>query len=437
MLTPAEYGHLSVALSIFGLSVVVFSFGLDLGVFRTAFSLAGQPEEQRRFVSSVWRFLMVVPLGLAVICSAAVAPLVSNDLLSPTEVVLTFVGSAAFVSATIVPLAVLRAAERLRDFLVISVGSAVLSTALIVLFVVALDQGVAGWLGGTLIANVATLALASMVMPFPRGEQLDRRRLDAAVRFSLPMLGHFVAMWGLVLANRLVLAAIVTPAKLGIYSLAANLALPVMIIVGSVNQGFMPTYARVGEGDAPPDSLHGTILLQVALVGALSLGAALLGPPVVNLVMDPDFAEAASVVPWMVLGFGLLGLYMVPMNIVTLVIGRTKRVWVISVAAVAANLTATAVLVPTFGIVAAGVATAIGFGILLAGILAVAVSRAPVRLPWGRLSVVLIATTACYALGAAVAPDDSLTGLALRAGWSVAAAAALLGFARQFGRGPV
>lgn len=418
----------------FGLSTVVFAFGLDLGVFRTAFSLAGKPAEQRRFVSTAWRFLVVVPLAIALLCSALVAPLVNGSLLSPVEVLLTFLAAAAFVGATIVPLAVLRAAERLRDFLVISVSNALLSTALIVLFVVVLDQGVAGWLGGTLLANVVALALAAIVTPFPRREVFDRHRLEATVRFSLPMLGHFVAMWGLVLANRLVLAAIVTPASLGVYSLAANLALPVMIIVGSLNQGFMPTYARVGEGHASPESLRSPIVLQVALVGAVTVAGGLLGPPVIDVFIDPDFAAAASVVPWLALGFGLLGLYMVPMNVVTLVIGRTKRVWMISAAAVATNLTATAVFVPVFGIVAAGISTALGFGALLAGILTVALIAGRVSFPWGPIAMAVCGALVSYAVGASLIPDDSVAGLVIRTAWATVTGVALLYFAREAGR---
>ena len=56
------------------------------------------------------------------------------------------------------------------------------------------------------------------------------------------------------------------------------------------------------------------------------------------------------------------------MNIITMVVGNTRRVWLITVSAAAVNVLLNLLLVPAFGTLAAAINTTIGYGFLLLGV---------------------------------------------------------------------
>ena len=141
------------------------------------------------------------------------------------------------------------------------------------------------------------------------------------------MLPHTLSHWALQLADRLVIAGLVSATSLGVYTLAATIATPLQLLVVSLNQGFMPTYARSGTKSGSVSELRRIVLFQITAVTALTLAGALLGGPVADILAPPSYGGASTLIPWIVLGYGFLGLYVIPMNGATLGAGRTRRVW--------------------------------------------------------------------------------------------------------------
>ena len=194
-------------------------------------------------------------------------------------------------------------------------------------------------------------------MPWHRGGSFEFALVRRALVFGLPLLPHALSHWALQLADRGVIASLVNARSLGIYSLAANILLPFLLVM-SLNQSLMPIYARVGAATLRAGELRDIVVFQVTGVAGLTLAGALLGGPVVDILAPPSYAGADSLVPWLVLGYGFVGLYFIPMNGATLGAGRTKHVWVPTAIAACCNIGLLFVLVPPFGIKAGAVASA-------------------------------------------------------------------------------
>ena len=112
VMPPAEYGRLSVVLSAAAAASILFAGGLDVAVFRTFFQLARQPAEQRRYVDSLWAALLVLPSYRRDSSHCVLLPIVPLVSIRAGELALGMLGAALFVSASTVPMAVLRAEER-------------------------------------------------------------------------------------------------------------------------------------------------------------------------------------------------------------------------------------------------------------------------------------------------------------------------------------
>lgn len=428
-LSPEQYGALSVALSITGLAVVLFGLAFDFAAFRVYFELDDQPAEQKIAYQTAWRFhLVAAPLAGAAI-GMLLWPAVDSyvAVVSPAEVLLSLVSAGFFVAATVVPLAVLRAQQRLRAFLAVNAVAAVSTAGLTAWFVIGLDAGVGGWLAATCVANTLTLITACFAVPLAPGTSFSTAALRHAIALSAPVIPHYAAIWALNLADRLVLARVTTESNLGIYSLAANLVVPLAVVVQALNQGFMESYARAAKEPLALAGLPDKATIQASIVMAATLCVASLGPVFVAFAVADSFMPATTVLPWLALGTGLLGLYYIPINALTLTMGKTQRHWRITVGASALNLVLIPLLIPHLGIAGAGVATAVGYAALLAGISLYGYRLgSPLKLDGRRLSLCLAICIVAYAVQAVAIDYESVEGAIGRSGICIAAASLVL-----------
>jgi len=427
-LDPAAYGRLSVLLAIASFAIIFLSCGMDMAFFRSYFALRDDPEQQRRFVTTVWIFLLVVPPAAAALLTLVAAPIFANSEVVPAgELALALAGAAIFVSATVVPLSLLRAQERLRDFVVLTSVTGLTTAGFTLLAVVAADGGVMGWLVAVVAANAVTLAVAVRLIPLRLDTGVDRGLLRGALALGLPLIPHVLSHWGLGISNRLVLTGIVSTSEVGIYALAANIALPVAIVMQSMGNAFMPTYARAATEQGALAALRRVIVVQFLLVLAVATIGALVGPIAVRFLAPPEYAAAADLVPWIAAGYGLLGLYFLPMNAVVLTEGRSGKVWIATSAAAGANLACLLALVPVFGLVGAAVAVTVGYVVLLVGVGIYSHGPGnPVRYEWGRLARGALVFAAVYIAAVVTSGDDAVSDVCIRLGWLILVPALLV-----------
>jgi O-antigen/teichoic acid export membrane protein len=423
ILLPSQYGELSIALAANAVATVIFAFGLELAIFRSVVHLADDRDARNRFVRSIWTFLLIAPLLAGIAVTLVMAPFLwASPVLGVGELGLAMLAASLYVSATTLPLALLRVDRRLHDFVVVNTVATVTTVGLELLLVAVLRAGVTGWLVALSLGSATTLVVAMVVVPYRRPRPFDRVIIRDTLRQSLPVMPHFAAMWSLQLADRVLLAALVTTASVGVYSLASNMATPLLVLVIGVNQAFMPAYAQAGKADSTTN-LRSLIELQVTVITVLSLACALLAPVAINVFVDAHYRAASGLTSWIVLGYVFVGLYSIPMNGVTLTHGRSRRIWVVSIAAAVVNLGLIYALVPHSGLEAAAVASAAGYGALLAGILLYSVwTGTTIRYPWWSICIVFIVGASAYAGGVLTVGANDVRDILLRLVWIFIAA---------------
>jgi len=437
VMSPADYGVLSLLLAISQAAAIILAFGLDLSIFRTFFALSDEPDRQRAFLDSVWRFLVLVPVLTAIVVGVTVWALFGDvGILHGPDIMLALLAAAMFVAGTTVPLSLFRAEQRLRDYLILVGVSALVLPGLILLLVVVLDGEARGWLEATVIANVTTLIAAAMLVPWRRSSRFSWDHVKPGLALGVLLVPHYLSHWALNVADRIVLAGIVSASALGIYSLAANLAVPVLILVQSLNQGFIPTYAKAGTQRGHEADLQDVVVMQITLVFTICLIGAALGPALVDVIAPSSYDAAADLIGWLMLGYCFLGLYYVPMNGATLGAGRGRFAWVATLTSSAVNIGLLVITVPTGGLRAAAIASAIGYGLLLILIAIYARGRGnPVTYRWRSILPAAGICITTYAAAVLTVDPDGFKGLAGRCLWLALAAPALVHFGFQ-GRGP-
>lgn len=364
VLSPSQFGQIALVTTLSALMGAVLAFGLDLAVFREFFTLADQPEDRKRFISTLAGFALLAPAAITlVIVAGALAWWPDGSTMNVSVVAFGAAAASLNVFSQTCVLPLLRAEQRLRDFLALSLTNIVLIGGLTILCVSWLELGPEGWFLAQLLSALITLPWSFWMLRMYWTRSIDVPGLVAALKFGIPIVPHRFAHWALAFADRAVLALFVSTALVGIYSLGYQVAAVLGLVLTSLNQALMPEYGRrAGAADATAD-LRPLVTMQILATIWLAIGTALLVPPAILLLL-PDYADAAPLVPWFALGYLFYGLYFIPMNAITLLKGDTKWNWIFTIAAGGLNIALNYWLIPHGGIRVPAIMTAVSYALL-------------------------------------------------------------------------
>lgn len=373
VLSPAEYGELSLLLSLGVAASFAFTQGVDSSLFRFAYGLEDLRERHAYALASWGRVVRNAPLialGIGVLCVPLAAAL---PLIGIADLALVLLGYGLIAIGTYIPLSVMRVEERVGDFLRLTAFSTVATSGLTVAMVVGFDWGVRGWLVATAVAAAATIAFAARLIGAPRRDERFDGLVGDSVAAGRPLVPHYLSHWGLQFADRAVLAGLVAPSALGVYGLAGNFAVPGLVLVQGVAQALMPRYGRLAANPSSAQEISAfasAVRKQVVVVATSTALLACILPLVIRAVTPNAYHEASTVVIWLVLGYGLLGLYYIPSNMLAVTHGRPRFLAFITVACAGVNVAIVVAVSQPDNIVAAAAATPIAYFLLLCGTLA-------------------------------------------------------------------
>jgi O-antigen/teichoic acid export membrane protein len=368
-LSPNEYGAVALLVAIAAVLGALLSLGLEAAVIRTSIRLASAPVERARFVNAIGLFSITVPLTAALV--GAVLLVTSRSLpseLGPGIVLIAFAAVALQTTVTTFLGALFRAEERLLPFAIVTCVQAIGGTALSLVLVLGAGAGVSGWFAGSLSGSAAAVVAGLALLRHRWSLDISWGYIRASLVFGLPLLPHAMSHWALNLSDRLVLGGIAGPESVGIYNVAYQLAASVSLLAVAVHQGVMPLYAEASSKAELRAHLRDLATYQVHLIAVAGAAVALLGPTVVVLFFPASYRDAAQLIPLITLGYVFFGLYLVPADSISLLLGKTRWLWVPSSLAAATNIILNLLLVPSLGATAAALDTAIAYGVLLAGV---------------------------------------------------------------------
>lgn len=369
LFSPSAFGDYVLALG-----VSDFMFALSCSGFGSA-ALRFFPEykaksELRGFFAS-----LSLSMGMVMACVVAIsltALFVLKPYVAPTLYPLFLISIFIYVAQSIFVIAsdLTRAQERSRLYtffqLVTRYGGLGLGLSLVIFF----DLHVEGLLWGTLIS----LALALPFLLVMTGRGLHMERNDVSPQVAMQMwryarslnLGN-MAMWGLRLSDRYMLSVFRPASEVGLYSAAYSLSeksIDIFVAMFLLSMGplVMNTWERHGREATERDLTMITRLFLILCLPAC-IGLTLLASPFVRLLTADAYHEGYRIVGYVAFSSFFWGLSQIAGRGM-LISKQTTRFAVNQIVAALINLGLNLALIPTFGFVAAGITTLIGYVIL-------------------------------------------------------------------------
>lgn len=364
--SPEEYGKWALIAAAVHIVTIAVTLGGESAYARSYFTL--RSDQDRRLLTSTWIiFLSVWSIALILL----LLPL--HNLFSLWVLGARSNGILFFLALIALPLNAVNAAcgqvirnqFRSRLFVALNVIATFLAVGGSIVGVVVLKLGLVGLFGGALVGSLLILpvrlwSVRTMLQPV-----FSWTFLRDMFAFGVPLVPMSLAYWILAMSDRLILGKLASVADVGFYSVAATVV-GIMTIFGSaLGHAWGPHALEIHEkhpGTAP--FFFGRALMYIlAAFGMLCVGITVLAEEVLSLLVPQQYHIAALAVGPLALGAVASATCQVTALGISLS-RRTEYFAYYSWTAAAANLILNVTLVPLLGIVGAGLATAISWGLL-------------------------------------------------------------------------
>ena len=298
---------------------------------------------------------------------------------------------------------------------------------------IVLGRGVAGLYEADL---AMTLLLMPLLWPWVRpvlGALFALDDLRAALRFGLPRIPHGLAQQAIEAGNKLLLGRFIPLDQLGVYQNGVTLGTGVRFFTSAFETAWAPFYYDTAR---QPDAKEVFRRMTTYAVAAITLIVAVtiaVAHDAILVMLDPEWIAASRVIPFIAIGLGLQGVYLLT-SIGLNLTSRTEFYAVSTFSALAVGLSLGVWLMPRYGITGAAVAFMLSYATQAAVAFVLARRVYPIGYEVGRLSRVVVAGAVAAMAGVwLIPPVPPAAGLLLRAGVTVAAFAgglAATGFLR-------
>jgi O-antigen/teichoic acid export membrane protein len=417
-LTTGDYGNAEVLFaSVVSISIIV-RFGLIEALLRFYYKDDEVPGE---VVASTFAGLFWFTTTAALIALPFAGPL-SEVLLDPkpseaivaAELTRIAIGGLWVLTMFEFLLTLFRLDERARAYFVTTILNVVVTIALTIVLVVGADEGARGLLVGSYASGAAFVAALIALQWRRLSLVFDPGLLKRLLRFGLPTMPAEASLYLLNFVDRIIILRTLGAAAVGLYSLAVKFAQGINVFVRGFQLAWPPlAYSIRDDGEAR--RFYATVVtLFIAGCAFVVTGMWLFSRWIVRLLAAPEFFDSYEVIGLITIAVTLYALYMV----MVVILGRTGRTefnFPAAAAALAVNVALNLLLVPSMGIVGAGLALVASYLVVVALMYVLTQRLFPVPYEWGRLARVALTATVLVGLGELLMPTSGALGLLGRA----------------------
>ncbi|OGU38912.1 MAG: hypothetical protein A2315_05425 [Ignavibacteria bacterium RIFOXYB2_FULL_35_12] len=397
-LIPVEqFGIYSLMMSTYAIAGVFYQFGMSASL--TNFYLKENDEFRRKIIfSTVINSVIVLGLILSVI-AFIISPFLTQKILGSNEYISLFVLLIIIIFVETISnyiLQLFKAQELSKKVVIYLFVGAMINLFLNIWFVYGLRMGIKGIIFAHLFTSIIVFIF---LLPLVKGTytfSIDKKILTSAVIFSLPLFISGIFSSGMDVADRFILDHFFGKKEVGEYSFAYRLAMITNIFVISFRAAWMP-YAlnKYKEGNYREN--FGKILIKVLSIGVfILLTVSFFADDLFNIkllgknLFNPIYETGLIILPYVVIGYifnSLASFY----SLYPFTVNKSYHFLISDGLGIISNLALNFILIPSYSLLGAGIATSISF-IIAAGYLYI-ISKDKIGIVYPKKEIIII----CFA----------------------------------------
>lgn len=353
LLSPEEYGQVSVYLTWMQVFGIIAMFCLAYGVFNNG--MVDYPEKRDEY-----SFSMLVLSNIITLCFSGVIlclyPLVKEWLGMDLPLLILMLAVFMVRPAYNFWSAKQRYELKYKWTVFWSVSSAIFSPLVAILLMLFTDGNrLYARIFGAEVALIVIYIVFYIYLAIKAKGKINTKYWKAALLFNLPLIPHYLSTYLLGSSDKLMISAIVSDAATAYYSVAYAVASVVTIVWSAINSSMIPfTYENCRKNNYGAIAKVTTPILALFAVACCS--AIMLAPEVVAIMATADYMEAIYVIPPIVGGVFFQVHYNIYANVVYYY-KKPKYIMFASVMGTLLNIGLNYVFISRYGYLAAGYTT--------------------------------------------------------------------------------
>lgn len=395
---PAEYGVISLIASIISFMSLFLIFGMDSAIFISFYEYKNQ---RKIIISSAFWFLFVWSLIIVIfstISSGELSSIIFHN--SNYHLLLIIAFWTAFLTLLVnLTKIVFRLEFKAKTFTIVSIVNALFSTGLMIFFVVYLKKGLVGYFEGSLIGTFTTLLFALYAIRRNLVFKINWRRLKEMIAFGAMVVPASLSFFVFDLSDRFFLNHYRNLAELGLYSIGINIASLIVFFSYAFGQAWSPQIMKMyfKSKRIYKQFVARFFVYYLIFFFGLAVLITLFSQEILRIFTTPKFYGAFKVI-----GPLTIAMVFASCNQVTalgMTISRKMKLlatWTILAAVL--NISLNFLLIPQYGMVGAGWATAFSYLFLTSAYFYNSQKFIPLKIDWQKIIKLVILSTALIIL---------------------------------------
>ena len=410
-LTPTDYGAAEVMFAAVVSASIVVRFGMIEALLRFYYK---DGEDPGRVVGTSFATLFWISTAAALIALPFAQPIAEALLDAPTaelsgqqaaELGRIAIGGLWVLTMMEFLLTLFRLEERARAYFVTTLLNVVAAIGLTVVLVVGQGEGARGHIDRQLRER-RRLRRSPSASSTAAGSRSGSTAplLRRLMRFGLPTMPAELSLYLLNFVDRIIIVRTIGLAEAGLYSLAVKFAQGINVLVRGFQLAWPPLAYSIRDDDEARRFYASVVTWFVTGCAFVVTAMWLFSRWIVRLLAAPKFFDSYEAIGLIATAVTLYALYMV----LVVILGRTGRTefnFPATIAALVANVALNLLLVPSMGIVGAGLALVASYVVVVALMYVFTQRLFPVPYEWGRLLRVLLISSLLVAHRRAGAAD--------------------------------
>ena len=363
LLTPADYGILSLLTVTSSLATILAHMGLASAMFR---EVIYEGSEERDVESTTLYFLLgesAIFFGAMIVISSKLSSLIFGA--ADYTYLLRLMFLADFLGVVdVVFMAKLRARAQSSLYSLLSAARFVTGICLNLYFIVVLRRGVEGLIIAGLISAAIFATLYFILLVKDLRPTFSLPILRRMLKFGIPLVPVGLSSLLLTMADRYFLKHFSTIAQVGLYSLGYHIGMVMLLAENAFQLAWPPHRFAIAKQPNAKHQFARILTYYLLAFGFLAMALSLLAKELLMIMTTPKFYPAAAVVPLIALSYIFSGVRHMT-NTGLAITNKNYYVPPIIVGSALLNLGLNYVLIPPYGMIGAAWATILSYLVLV------------------------------------------------------------------------
>lgn len=404
VLPPADLGIVATVYAYIAFLNIIYGYGMETAFMRYAASQ--ELGDKKQAFSVAWLsvgatsvvFSLIIWLLRDVLMLAGGIP-------ADHSAIVTYAGWILLLDAlALIPFAHLRMEGKAKHFAALKLFNIVLTVVLNLVLLLMFRMGIEGIFLSNLAASAVTVLLLLQVVFRNMALRWNSLLHKALLRFALPSVPSYLASMMIQVIDRPILEALTDKATVGIYQANYRLGIFMMLIVSTFDFAWRPFFlSNASEPNAKRLFARVLTYFFLLMTGCFLLISFFINDVVTfpiyhgKSIIAPEYWSGLPIVPIVLAAYIFLGVAN------TMVAGiyiekQTKKLPLITFVGAAVNVIANLLLIPSFGITGAAVATLLSYAAMAAVLYVIVQKVYPVEYEFGKMIKIVVAAALVFLL---------------------------------------